>query len=70
MIVCKVCKTIFTLDYDNMTYTDICEDCYLSKEIESSEKHLKGYDETKTDYLASIDSEGYQDVWGGGRYGF
>lgn len=71
---CKVCQRDIDLGelYKDMPgiVSDICEVCYIDKEVKDSEKHLKGYDETKKDYLASIDSEGYQGVWGGGRHGF
>lgn len=75
MIRCEICQKEIdpyldlTLPAQRDIY-DICESCYLDKEVKDSEKHLKGYDETKADYLASIDSEGYQGVWGGGRHGF
>lgn len=67
---CTVCHKMTQDEYQHIITLDICESCYLDKEVKDSEKHLKGYDESKPDYLASVDSEGYQGVWGGGRHGF
>ncbi len=46
---CKICSALINeFDGDGIIF-DICETCYMSKEVKDSEKNLKGYYETKND---------------------